>query len=1507
MRHKVHKRSGGLGGFTLVEIIISLAVVSIIMLGLIAIFQHLDKTWITEELKADMQQNVRVAMDDMVREMMMMGYGSPGAVGRLEKLLVAEDNKIEFVVYTEDPLDKNHSYTYRITYYLTGHELRKKYVPYDPDPANPANELDVLLADNVKSLNFEYYTVDDITKTLVMRDYTAFDSTLYTDDTYDACNNPNGDNDYSDNIWSDPAHPNCEDFQKVRDDVRRILVTLEVETDRYIPGLKDSLGNPVRKTITLKADISPRNMWEGEASVDIVPPSNHTDPGFDVKVRDTNECGVLQAEWARYTDPDLVGYRVQYGPMVGGAPVLVNSIDVPADQLNADDLPYTTLEGCDIQKYTDDGDVHMYSVVVSAYDRSGNLAEVPLVFEPSLTPDAYGNFADAPYPDSLGFPGTTNDCANNIPLPSPVGNFTATTTTDEATATVTLSWDAPSDPNVIGYRIYRSPITFDNASTFGNVTTAAPFTTFPIPEEYMIAKESEDDGLTLDRVDVPATSYTDTDPTLVGCVPYYYAICPVTCDATSIYGFTADPSKNIKRGGIYTQSQYQVALVKPAENTAPVIPYFEAKAGWKRVFLSIVWPTDLDYSHTEIFAQPNPSGVSESPALVSSNLIPDHQSGYPKGTFKNRAPQSETTIIYNDETVDLTDEDLPNLQNGMTYTFVAVAYDHCNNAITDTTLFAKTRADLCSDDPCGAPTWNIADPKVWVDPATTNRDTSTWYTNAQIYLGLTWDGIDTNDLATGLDFFGYYITKDIAPIPATGATSTTAEDISKASWVDNVSSAGLVEGQTYYYCVRAADCIWHNITDGTLITCKGDAHEYNYNEVKARNISDCLSLGGIKPGRIRIYQDEFTAKSKEELATTTGDYHNEVQFYIQNTSASPLTIDQMRVVWSNPGLIIKSVTFGEVATPNGTDSALTYNLSAASATSFDLGRTLNTVASGAGAYSGAIPVTIEFSNPDGSVTQADDMRGQQLTMEFNFTNESMPSDSGGVNRVGGFTSGDVYGTNPIVMTVTGGPVINIVIQDQPDAVYNPFVVYSTTTRSGLPSGYPKVGGKREVNLTANVTKPSTELIEDVRIHYAETSLTAYSPAGANFTSVSMPSFKGNYYVGTIPAPPTDAGRGVWYYVEATTVQGNFARKPTLSDSYFYYAQQAFDKCNEHPKAPTGLTVDTSGFLSWSSVTQYDGGFDIPAADTIRYRVYRADGFVSGNVFNPLTTVSGTSYTDPDVTGSATYAYHVTAINSCSPPNESVASNEAYACKTGSSTDCLVKVSNNYVLSGETFSVDVASCQAAFNGTPDQFGQVGLIIDNSIKEVQNVYEKGDSGVANTLTITTTSHASEDVSTNDGIIYATDPATGIMSKDIKVITTFGGAFRCASSIVTVIVDPCSNTPNPPVVIKGTLTNKDVTLNWDPVTTNKDGSPAVYYTENVNYEVWYNTGTTADTLLGTFNESDPEITTATDGSLQFLMDLAFVPTNNVDYNFYVIATDTCSPLPNKSVASNVLTLQR
>ena len=69
-----HRFSSGEGGFSLVELLIAMAVGLVVLAAVYSVFIIQNKTFSSQEDMVEMQQSVRAGMDMMAREIGMAGY-----------------------------------------------------------------------------------------------------------------------------------------------------------------------------------------------------------------------------------------------------------------------------------------------------------------------------------------------------------------------------------------------------------------------------------------------------------------------------------------------------------------------------------------------------------------------------------------------------------------------------------------------------------------------------------------------------------------------------------------------------------------------------------------------------------------------------------------------------------------------------------------------------------------------------------------------------------------------------------------------------------------------------------------------------------------------------------------------------------------------------------------------------------------------------------------------------------------------------------------------------------------------------------------------------------------------------------------------------------------------------------------------------------------------------------------------------------------------------------------
>jgi len=204
-RYQSRKRDGG---FTLVELLIAMAVGLVLLGAMYGVFTLHSKTFGTQEQVAEMQQNARAAMDLMTREIRMAGYDPTGSAG--SGIVSATSNSINFTLDTTstshgdapdgDTDDPNENITYSL------------YTPEDgiqklgrKSKATATNEP---IAEHIQSLGFQYWDADGNTTATIA-------------------------------------------------DIRRIRVTITGKTAKPDPGYTPNGGY---RTYTLTSIITPRNL-----------------------------------------------------------------------------------------------------------------------------------------------------------------------------------------------------------------------------------------------------------------------------------------------------------------------------------------------------------------------------------------------------------------------------------------------------------------------------------------------------------------------------------------------------------------------------------------------------------------------------------------------------------------------------------------------------------------------------------------------------------------------------------------------------------------------------------------------------------------------------------------------------------------------------------------------------------------------------------------------------------------------------------------------------------------------------------------------------------------------------------------------------------------------------------------------------------------------------------------------------------------------------------------------
>lgn len=255
-------------GFTLIEILIALAIMSIVTTAIYQLFINQQKTWVSQDLLTEMQQNSRVSIDTISRDLLMAGYGVTTAV-ETDSATTAS-NATQIAIRYKDPNDSNN--IKRIMYWM---DATKNVLYRKEDTASPNAESSLdsgspgrawsagqPLADHVTALTFTYF-------------------------------NQNGD------VLAMPPSG-----------AYRIKVSLKVRTSRKDPVTLDW------KYLILSTDARPRNIGIGGVASDTTPPEK---PDPAPTLTDPHVCEKLDVSWGAVANAagDLAGYVIYIGPAAG--------------------------------------------------------------------------------------------------------------------------------------------------------------------------------------------------------------------------------------------------------------------------------------------------------------------------------------------------------------------------------------------------------------------------------------------------------------------------------------------------------------------------------------------------------------------------------------------------------------------------------------------------------------------------------------------------------------------------------------------------------------------------------------------------------------------------------------------------------------------------------------------------------------------------------------------------------------------------------------------------------------------------------------------------------------------------------------------------------------------------------------------------------------------------------------------------------------------------------------
>src|SRR5574341_1350404 len=163
-------------GMTLAEVLIGAALFSMVAGSAYALYLAMTDTLNRGELKADLQQNARVGLSQMTKEIRMAGHDPNGAiplVALLPKAAIraATANCLSFVTSGKDTGDrdkdgiKDEDWSVQITYDLSGSTLRRRVDPWNATDKFAGDAFSggsfQPLAGSLSLLSFTYYDANN--------------------------------------------------------------------------------------------------------------------------------------------------------------------------------------------------------------------------------------------------------------------------------------------------------------------------------------------------------------------------------------------------------------------------------------------------------------------------------------------------------------------------------------------------------------------------------------------------------------------------------------------------------------------------------------------------------------------------------------------------------------------------------------------------------------------------------------------------------------------------------------------------------------------------------------------------------------------------------------------------------------------------------------------------------------------------------------------------------------------------------------------------------------------------------------------------------------------------------------------------------------------------------------------------------------------------------------------------------------------------------------------------
>lgn len=1232
-------------GFTLIEILIALALMTIITTAIYQLYISQYKTWVSQDIVTELQQSGRFAMDTMTREMHIMGYDLPAGQDA-----ITDATATTFTFRSRNTSITSGEQRKQISFRLNGNKIEMAETTWDGTfPAINSSDYRTLAEGITSTTLFAYY-----------------------DDSGNAA--------------------------ATYDDIRRINISFTVQTSR-----KDPVTNRY-KSMTLATVIRPRNLGIGETLTDLMPPAVPA----DIEVIDPGTCGTLRLKWTANLEIDLAGYTIYYSTTSRSNPGFTGyrQVKVGTSAANGYNLTglTTTMSGdatptiyyITVDAYDKSGN---HSQITTSPEVSGDpdpntrdFGDVPSngsdTTVDTIKPAPPTNFVAADGGNTTVALTWTPSADSNV-----VGYRLYRSSQPFASFPLTQGGDvvwlagAPDEGRPDTLNSSANSYTDDDSALIGCRTYYYAIAPVTCDTTLVSATDAVENG--------NSTKYVVTD--YAGTCGDGTNSCTPGTGFAAVNGSDTSPNETTvpSAPGFGVRAGWKRVAVSFTQPTNSDLDqtciYVNQGASWPGI-------------QTDTGSYPLVSGCYQ---VTTGKLIPDSGGIFTAAEVATGQSTSFWHDDWNVETPPGEEPNLAETGT-YSYRAVSFDLCGNASALAGaqaTTILCGQDPPLCSVDPtnpnCQADPGN--------PPAVSNFSASCCGTSSAepTDVNLIWTGVPSNLLDSSTennpwDLAGYRIFRSMGDPTCTNWDSATLLNTSTPWWGTPYGDTAPAAGSTYCYRIVTTDCPYER----TVTSATAEAQIRT--DMKTGSPLKSVIFGPVYPGEIlrdeKCTTAEGTCTPDKHMAVLTGVTvdmadgsgngstspsssfsHNTVTMFLENTSAGTMTIQKATVEWVNTLAYLRGISIGGGRTGMTEQTTSIAAASTGTVTDAPYTRGVNEYVVSNGTVLGLkryVPVTFTFKDVDGNPV---DMRGDQLRVTLKIKNES----TGVTTCVSYLTITEPQAEGGIYVPL--GPSVSGVQQNEPVSPTDPYVVPgggATANTVPTDSSYADIQVPATVDVTVSASVESRTIdvtdgnplaISSVKLYWAETSQLTGSAPAIGWSTVTMSFDSGSTWTGDIPQTGNNFRR-IWYYIVSEDSDGNYDRSPAINAGYYTYDKIA-DPCEDTPNATTasllnspnvdvvgtnaspGVNVTTTGSggagsvnISWTAVTTNTDATTI--WDLVGYKVYVMASsnkgqtwsswsvLPTGTVLKPTTTFSY----DPTDTDGTWLKYYVTPYDKCTDPS-----------------------------------------------------------------------------------------------------------------------------------------------------------------------------------------------------------------------------------------------------------------